>query len=264
MKLLIDCLKNGKETIKYCTLLEVIKFVSYSFKNIKTILTKNVNGEERGKLACNSFKIIIELSHYCAHCLNNLQNFPNSENEIRALTESLSYLLKNLISPSEAKTSEQYFAFEDYYLVLVKGILNLISLKSFIKKPTDIISGDDLMTVIKFIISSTGAKDTRKEIMVSFKLLKDYHSYFYQEKDFFLNENNYLRKYVICSDANLNEVVKFIVSFEEIFIQKMSPEEKCNSFEALVGRINNFRLSYDLKNKIFSLIDKILEALSKF
>lgn len=264
MKLLIDCLKNGKETIKYCTLLEVIKYVSYSFKNIKTILTKNVSGEERGKLACNSFKIIIELSHYCAHCLNNLQNFPNSENEIRALTESLSYLLKNLISPSEAKTSEQYFAFEDYYLVLVKGILNLISLKSFIKKPTDIISGDDLMTVIKFIISSTGAKDTRKEIMVSFKLLKDYHSYFYQEKDFFLNENNYLRKYVICSDANLNEVVKFIVSFEEIFIQKMSPEEKCNSFEALIGRINNFRLSYDLKNKIFSLIDKILEALSKF
>ena len=263
VKLIVECLKNGKDAIKYKTLIEVIKYITFGFKNIKKITEKNFTKEERaGRISSNSLKILMELEYYCAHSISTLQpNILNTDNEIRSFTESISFVLKNIIpNPSPL---EQNCVYEDYLVVLVKAILNLISLKILTKKPIDIISGEEMVSVLKFIFSNTFSRDTRKELMSLFRNLKEYFPAIYAEKEFFCNENNYIRKNAICTDQNLNEVVKFIISLDDLFLfQKLTADEKCKPFEVLIGRINNFRLSYDLKGKIFTNVFKYLDELS--
>ena len=277
-RILYDCLKQSTNTLKSKIFRKLLEFLKHSYKNIfNTKLSKNNLRQDS-----TSFKTIGDCSSICLQFLfvTSQQVFSINEDELQDFFDVLKRFLTNLIPPSPENGE---LIMEEYYSLLFRVMVQFLPSKTnqnerrqsederkseesiFERRKTrlsNILSHSDLMKLIQYILLNTTGKETRKEVLNQiFKLDDDYLEIFFQKRNYFLNEQNLIKQNVVMTDVIYNDIMKFFIRFENKFFQRLSLDDKKESFRTFVNRINNFRLNYDVKADIFNYLEKTLEGL---
>ena len=256
----------------------ILNYVNKSLKSIKEIFDKNMKRDSsKENIMCNcSFKIICDLTSYSAYFYQNLC-LPQNQNsnvvlnhsedafkdEIDKFKINIKNLLINYISRNEKiiYTNEQSHCFEDYLTLLCKGICGYFFFKRI---GIEIIQIPELIKIMKFILENTSIRETTRDLFTYFLLLKETPQFF-EEREYFLNENNFLQRGLQYTDTNQNEIFKLILKYLDIIKRRNSYNniERMKTLEKLIFKLNNFHLNFELKIQILNHISNFLEYFNK-
>lgn len=251
----------------------ILNYVNTSLKSINEIFEKNMkrDSSKENIISNCSFKVISDLTSYSAffyqsiypnHQLNNLKEV--FKGDIEEYKKNIKMLLNNYIPRNDniIYTNEQSHYFEDYLILLCKGICCYFFFKRI---GLEIVQIPDLIKTMKFILDNTSMRDTTKDIYNYFLLLRE-SPQFVEEREYFLNENNFLQKGLQYTDTNQNEVYKLILKYLDLIKKKnvYTMNERMKTLEKLIYKLNNYHLNFEIKLQILIHISSYLEHFIKY
>ena len=261
-----------ERTFQLSSFKTILEFINHSLRNIHEIYKKNMerDSSKENVMSNCSFKIISDLTSYSAFFYQNFISSTEQKNQqinlkditrndIEDYKRNVKNLLINLIQKPNY-TKEQSHYFEDYLVLLCKGICCYFFFKRIRQ---DILQVSDLIKTIKYILENTSMKDTTKDVYNYFLLLKDTNEFYDErERDYFLNEKNFLKKGLQYTDTNQNEVFKLLLRYQDLILQKRNGntnEEKWETLKnLLILKLNDYHLNFDLKAQILRHIKDYL------
>ena len=163
-----------ERTFQLSSFKTILEFINHSLRNIHEIYKKNMerDSSKENVMSNCSFKIISDLTSYSAFFYQNFISSTEQKNQqinlkditrndIEDYKRNVKNLLINFIQ-KQNYTKEQSHYFEDYLVLLCKGICCYFFFKRIRQ---DILQVSDLIKTIKYILENTSMKDTYKKCL---------------------------------------------------------------------------------------------------